>query len=54
VAATVVVLATGLVGRHTLVQSGRTVSSTAFHRVSLAITPVSLFVGVGTLAVLGR
>jgi len=43
-----------LLWRRTLVQSGQTVSSTAFHRVSLVITPVSLSLGVGTLALLGR
>ena len=39
-----------LLWRRTLVRSGRRVSSAAFHRVSLTITPVSLFLGVGTLA----
>jgi len=43
-----------LLWRRTLVQSGRRVSSAAFHRVSLVITPVSLFLGVGTLALVGR
>lgn len=43
-----------LLWRRTLVQSGREASSAAFHRVSLVITPVSLFFGVGTLAVLAR
>jgi arsenical pump membrane protein len=43
-----------LLWRRTLVHSGRPVRSASFHRVSLAITPVSLFLGVGTLAVLGR
>jgi arsenical pump membrane protein len=39
-----------LLWRRTLVRSGQRVTSAAFHRVSLAITPVSLFLGVGTLA----
>jgi arsenical pump membrane protein len=43
-----------LLWRRTLVHSGRQVTSAAFHRVSLTITPVSLFLGVGTLAVLSR
>jgi arsenical pump membrane protein len=43
-----------LLWRRTLVRSGQRVSSAAFHRVSLTITPVSLFLGVGTLAVLAR
>ena len=43
-----------LLWRRTLVRSGRRASSAGFHRVSLAITPVSLFFGVGTLAVLAR
>ena len=37
-----------LLWRRTLARSGRPVSSAAFHRVSLAITPASLFLGVGT------
>jgi arsenical pump membrane protein len=41
-----------LLWRRTLVRSGRRVSNAAFHRVSLTITPVSLFLAVGTLAVL--
>jgi arsenical pump membrane protein len=43
-----------LLWRRTLVRSGQRVSSAAFHRVSLTITPVSLFLGVGTLALLAR
>jgi arsenical pump membrane protein len=43
-----------LLWRRTLVRSGQRVSSAAFQRVSLTITPVYLFLGVGTLAVLGR
>jgi len=43
-----------LLWRRSLAHSGRRVSSSAFHRVSLAITPVSLFLGVGTLALLER
>jgi arsenical pump membrane protein len=43
-----------LLWRRTLVRSGRRVGSAAFHRVSLVITPVSLFLGVGTLALVGR
>lgn len=43
-----------LLWRRTLVHSGRQVTTAAFHRVSLTITPVSLFLGVGTLAVLAR
>ncbi len=43
-----------LLWRRTLVHSGQRVSSAAFHRVSLTITPVSLLLGVGTLALLAR
>ncbi len=43
-----------LLWRRTLVHAGREVSSAAFHRVSLTITPVSLFLGVGTLALFAR
>jgi arsenical pump membrane protein len=43
-----------LLWRRTLVRSGRRVGNAAFHRVSLAITPVSLFLGVGTLSLLHR
>jgi arsenical pump membrane protein len=43
-----------LLWRRTLVRSGRTVGSAAFHGVSLAITPASLFLGVGTLALVAR
>jgi arsenical pump membrane protein len=43
-----------LLWRRTLVHSGHKVTSAAFHRVSLTITPVSLFLGVGTLALLSR
>jgi arsenical pump membrane protein len=43
-----------LLWRRTLVHAGRRVSSAEFHRVSLVITPVSLFLGVGTLAVFSR
>ncbi len=43
-----------LLWRRTLVRSGRRVGSAAFHRVSLVITPVSLFLAVGTLAILSR
>ena len=43
-----------LLWRRTLVRSGQRVSSAAFHRVSLVITPVSLLFGVGTLGVLAR
>jgi arsenical pump membrane protein len=43
-----------LLWRRTLSRSGRRVSSAAFHRVSFAITPISLCLGVGTLALLGR
>jgi arsenical pump membrane protein len=43
-----------LLWRRTLVRSGRKVGSAAFHRVSVVITPVSLFLGVGTLAILTR
>ena len=43
-----------LLWRRPLVRSGRRVSSAAFHRVSLTITPVSLFLGVGTLALFAR
>ena len=43
-----------LLWRRTLSRSGHTVSSVAFHRVSLCLTPVSLFFGVGTLALLAR
>ena len=43
-----------LLWRRTMVSSGRVVTSAAFHRVSLVITPVSLFLGVGTLALVSR
>jgi arsenical pump membrane protein len=43
-----------LLWRRTLFRCGRPVGSRAFHRVSLVITPVSLFLGVGTLALLAR
>jgi arsenical pump membrane protein len=43
-----------LLWRRTLLRSGQRVGSAAFHRVSLAITPVSLFLGVGTLALVSR
>ena len=43
-----------LLWRRTLLHSGRPVTGAAFHRVSLAITPVSLFLGVGTLSLLAR
>ncbi len=43
-----------LLWRRTLARSGKRVSSAAFHRVSLVITPVSLFFGVGTLALVSR
>jgi arsenical pump membrane protein len=43
-----------LLWRRSLVRAGRRVSSAEFHRVSLVLTPVSLFVGVGTLSVLSR
>jgi arsenical pump membrane protein len=43
-----------LLWRRTLVHAGRPVTSAAFHRVSLTITPVSLFLGVGTLALVSR
>jgi arsenical pump membrane protein len=43
-----------LLWRRTLVRCGRRVGSAAFHRVSLVITPASLFLGVGTLALLAR
>jgi arsenical pump membrane protein len=43
-----------LLWRRTLARSGRRVSSAAFHRVSLVITPVSLFLAVGTLALFSR
>ncbi|HEX5089832.1 MAG TPA: SLC13 family permease [Nocardioides sp.] len=43
-----------LLWRRTLVRSGRRVSSTEFHRVSLVITPASLVAGVGVLALLAR
>jgi arsenical pump membrane protein len=43
-----------LLWRRTLARSGRRVSSAAFYRVSLAITPASLFLGVGTLALVSR
>jgi arsenical pump membrane protein len=39
-----------LLWRRTLTQAGRHVGSLAFHRVSLALTPVSLLVGVGVLS----
>jgi arsenical pump membrane protein len=41
-----------LLWRRTLARSGHEVSTAAFHRVSLLITPVALLFGVGTLAVL--
>jgi arsenical pump membrane protein len=43
-----------LLWRRSLVRAGRRVSSAEFHRVSLVLTPVSLFVGVGTLSILSR
>jgi arsenical pump membrane protein len=43
-----------LLWRRTLVSSGRVVSGAQFHRVSLVITPASLFLGVGTLALVSR
>jgi arsenical pump membrane protein len=43
-----------LLWRRTLVRCGRRVGSAAFHRVSLVITPVSLLLGVGTLALTSR
>jgi arsenical pump membrane protein len=43
-----------LLWRRTLARSGLRVSSAAFYRVSLLITPVSLFLGVGTLALFSR
>ncbi len=43
-----------LLWRRTLVRCGRRVSSADFHRVSLAITPVALCFGVGTLALVSR
>ena len=43
-----------LLWRRTMARSGRRVSSRAFHRVSLAITPASLFLGVGTLWLTSR
>jgi arsenical pump membrane protein len=43
-----------LLWRRTLVRSGERVTSAAFHRVSLAITPFSLVFGVGTLALVSR
>jgi arsenical pump membrane protein len=43
-----------LLWRRSLVGAGRRVSSADFHRVSLVITPVSLFLGVGTLALVSR
>jgi arsenical pump membrane protein len=43
-----------LLWRRTLARAGRRVSSGSFHRVSLVITPVSLFLGVGTLALVSR
>lgn len=43
-----------LLWRRTLTHAGQRVGSVAFHRVSLAITPVSLFLGVGTLALVSR
>ncbi len=43
-----------LLWRRTMVSSGRVVSSAAFHRVSLVITPASLLLGVGTLALVSR
>jgi arsenical pump membrane protein len=43
-----------LLWRRTLTANGQQVGSAAFHRVSLVITPVSLFLGVGTLALVGR
>jgi arsenical pump membrane protein len=43
-----------LLWRRTLVHAGRRVSSAEFYRVSLVITPASLVLGVGTLAVFSR
>jgi len=43
-----------LLWRRTLFRCGRPVGSRAFHRVSLAITPASLVLGVGTLALVSR
>ncbi len=43
-----------LLWRRTLTHAGESVSSAAFHRVSLVITPVSLFLAVGTLALTSR
>jgi arsenical pump membrane protein len=43
-----------LLWRRTLVRSGRRVGTAAFHRVSLVITPASLFLGVGTLWLTAR
>src|SRR4029079_11147019 len=43
-----------LLWRRTLVRSGRQVTSAAFYRVSLTITPVCLLLGVATLTVVGR
>jgi arsenical pump membrane protein len=43
-----------LLWRRTMARSGRRVSSAAFHRVSLTITPASLLFGVGTLWFVAR
>ncbi len=43
-----------LLWRRTLARAGRRVSNAAFHRVSLAITPASLLLGVGTLSLVSR
>ena len=43
-----------LLWRRTLAGSGRRVSSAAFHRVALTLTPASLCFGVGTLALMAR
>ena len=43
-----------LLWRRTLAEAGRSVSTLAFHRVSLALTPVSLVLGVGVLTLASR